>query len=89
VGWCPSDRARRDRRVDLHDQGIEAHACDWCDVARETKIELFVERRIDGVRRAGQEERIAVRGRFRGCLGAEIAAGTWSIFDDEWLTEPL
>ena len=64
-------------------------ARDRSDVADEIEVELVVERRVDRVRRADQEERIAVRRRAHDRLGADIAAGTRAVFDDEWLAEPL
>ena len=36
-----------------------------------------------------QEERIAVGGRAHDRLGADIAAGTRPVLDDEWLAKPL
>jgi len=50
---------------------------------------VFVEARIDGVRIADQEERVAVRGRANDRLGRDIAAGTRPVLDDETLAQPL
>ena len=55
----------------------------------EIEIEIVVERRIDGVRRDGQHQRVAVRRRSYDDLGADIAAGARPIVDEEWLPEPL
>ena len=36
-----------------------------------------------------QEKRVAVRRRTHDRFGADIAAGTRPVLDDEWLAEPL
>ena len=64
-------------------------ARDRRDVADEIEIELFVQRRVDRVRRSDQEERVAIGGRTHDRLGGDIAAGTRPVLDDEWLAEPL
>ena len=64
-------------------------ARDRRDVANEIEVELVVERRVDGVRRSDQEQRVAVRRRVHDHLGPDIAAGARPIFDDELLAEPL
>ena len=69
--------------------GERVIARDRRDVADEIEIELVVERRVDRVRRSDQKERIAVRGRAHDRLGADIAAGTRPVVDDELLAEPL
>ena len=70
-------------------QGTRHDARDRRDVADEIEIELVVERRVDRVRRADQEERVAVRRRAHDRLGGDIAAGARPVLDDEWLAEPL
>ena len=69
--------------------GIADDARDRRDVADEIEIELVVERRVDRVRRADQEERVAIRGRTHDRLGGDIAAGARPVLDDELLAEPL
>ena len=64
-------------------------ARDRRDVADEIEIEFLVERRVDCVRRADQEQCIAVRGRAHDRLGGDIAASTRPVLDDERLAEPL
>ena len=60
-----------------------------CNIADEIEIELVVKRRITRVRCSDIEERITVRSRAHDRLGADIAAGTRAIFNDELLTQPL
>src|SRR5262249_49850733 len=72
-----------------HDVRLPANACDWRDVADEIQTKLVIERDIDGVPTAHQEERITVRGRTHGALGSNIAGRTRPVFNDEWLAEPL
>ena len=69
--------------------GYADDARDRRDVADEIEIELVVERRVDRVRRRGQEERVAVGRRVHDGLGADIAAGARPVLDDELLAEPL
>src|SRR5713226_129364 len=59
------------------------------DGGGESEIEIVVERGVDGVPRSGHKERISVRGRVHDHLGADIAASSWSVLDDELLAEPL
>src|SRR5262245_21454816 len=61
----------RHRRMHHHDEGVAADRCDWRDVADEIEIELVVERRIDGVRRGRQKQRVAVRWCLHDRLGAD------------------
>ncbi len=67
-----------------------AHAtCDGRDIADEIEIELLVERRIDGVWRTNQKQRVTVGGRMHDCFGGCIAAGARPVLDDERVAEPL
>jgi hypothetical protein len=79
----------RERRIDLHDEGRAGEACYRRNIADEIEIELFVERRVDKVWRTDHQERIAVRRRTHDRLGANIAAATRPVFNDEWLAEPF
>jgi hypothetical protein len=51
--------------------------------------ELLVERDVDRVRRADDEERVAIGRRPHHELGAEIGAGAGPILDDELLAGTL
>src|SRR5262245_56736769 len=55
------DRFGWKRWMHHHDESVTANGCDRRDVADEIETELVVERRIDGVRRARHEDRVAVR----------------------------
>ena len=79
----------RNRWVHLHHIGHAHDARDRRDVADEVEIKLVVKRRIDGVRRAHQEQRVAVRCRLHDRLGGDIGAGAGSVLDDERLAELL
>src|SRR5271156_99397 len=83
------NRVGRNRWVHFHDLGYADDTGDRRDVVNEIEIELAIKRRVDRVPRADQEQRIAIRGRAYYRLGADIAAGTWPVLDDEWLSEPL
>jgi hypothetical protein len=64
-------------------------ARDWRDVADEIEAELFVERRIDRMCAADQEQRVAVRGCTHDHLRRDIGASTRPVLDDKLLAEPL
>src|SRR5262245_23443997 len=72
-----------------HDKGRANDARGGRDVADKIEIELVVERRADRVRRTDPKQRIAVRDCSNDRLGANIAARTGPILNDEGLTEPL
>src|SRR5262249_39699038 len=72
-----------------HDEHAAADGGDRRDVANEIEIELLVERRVDRVVRACQEDRVSVRGHAYDRLGADIAGGTRSVLDDEGLAKML
>jgi hypothetical protein len=59
------------------------------DVADEVEAEVRVERRIDGVCRDRQHQRVAVGRRPDDELGADIAGGARPVLDDERLFEPF
>src|SRR5258708_407076 len=79
----------RNRRMYYHDEGVAADGCDRRDVAHEIEIELVVERRVDRVSRACQEQRVAVRRRLHDCLGGDIGGSARPVLDHEWLAEAL
>src|SRR5262245_37856013 len=93
VGLGVSDELRdclgRNRWMHRYDVRLPANACDRRDVADEIETKLVIERGIDGVPTAHDEEGITVRGRTHGCLGSNIAGRTRPVFNDEWLAEPL
>src|SRR5262245_45052389 len=76
---------RLSRKGWLHHHHISCahHARDRCDVADKIEIEVVVEYRVDCVRRADLEERIAVRKRSHDEFGADIAGGARPVVDDE------
>src|SRR5262245_55622181 len=83
------DRLGRNGRIDHHDEGETDDARDGGDIAEENEIELVVESGVDRVRRAYNEERVAVRRRPYGGLGTNVVPAARAVFDDELLTEPL
>src|SRR5262249_29225021 len=89
IGDKLGNRLGRNRWMRHHDEGVAADSCDRRDVANEIEIELVVERRVDRVRRACHEQRVAARRRPHARLRADIAAGARPVLDNELLTEPL
>ena len=83
------NRCRRHRWIDHHDQGNGADARHRRGVADEIETQVVVDRRVDGVRRHGEQQRVAVRGGAHHRLGADIGAGARPVLDDEWLAQPL
>jgi len=64
-------------------------ACNWRRVLDEIEFELFVERRVDGVRAAPQQQRVAVGRCTNNRLGRYIGAAAGPVLDDERLPEPV
>jgi hypothetical protein len=62
-------------------------ARDRSNVAMEIEFEILIERRVPGVGRSSEEQRVAVRRRSHHRFRREIAAGARPILDDERLTE--
>ena len=60
-------------RIDLHDKGAIADACDRRSVSNETETELVVKQVGDRVSRNDQQERMAVGGCTYDRLGADVA----------------
>src|SRR5262249_48921232 len=85
VGDELGDRLGWNGWVDHDDIRGAANARDRRYFADEIEIELLVERRVHRVRQPDEQERIAVRRCPHDALGADIAAGTRSVLDDEWL----
>src|SRR5215468_8870136 len=73
----------------MHEDMVPKTIFDRRYFADEIEIELVVERRVHRVRQPDEQERIAVRRCPHDALGADIAAGTRSVLNDEWLPEPL
>src|SRR6516165_2457445 len=69
--------------------GVRAMLPTGSDIANEVEIELFIECRINRVRRNGQEKRISVRWRAHYCFGSDVAASTRSVLDNELLAESI
>src|SRR5258708_938169 len=78
----------RNRWMYRYDVRLPVNACDRRDVADEIETELVIERGVDGVPTADDEQRVAVRRCAHDRLGADIAAAARSVLDDEWLAEP-
>jgi hypothetical protein len=89
VGRELGNRLGRHRGIDHHHEGKADEARDRRDVAQEHEIELVVERRVDRVQRADDEERVAIRRRPHHRFGADIVAAPWAVFDHELLAQPL
>src|SRR5262249_4284087 len=50
---------------------------------------MLVERRVDGVGRVYQKDRVAIGRRLGDRFGREIVAGSWAVLDNELLAETL
>jgi hypothetical protein len=85
IGDELGDRLRRKRRVDHHHVGHARDARDRRDVADEVVAELVVERRVDRVRRAHHDERVAVGSGIHHRLGGDIGSGPRPVLDHELL----
>ena len=59
------------------------------DVADEIERKLLVERRVDRVGRADDEQRVTVRWCPHDGFGADVAAGPRPVVDDELLAQPF
>jgi len=83
------NRLGRNRWIDLHDKRATANACDRRSVADEIEIQPIVKCDGNRVCRNDQKERMAVGGRTRDRLGADVARSARSVLNDEWLAEAL
>jgi hypothetical protein len=90
-GICDEFRNRLgwNRWVHHHDERRAYDACDRRDVTDEIEIELVVERRVDRVPCANNEQRVAVGRGTHNRLGADIAAATRPVVDNKLLAEAL
>src|SRR5215469_8066141 len=82
LGW--------NRWIYHHDISATANARDRRDVAYEIKIEVRIERGVDRVTRHDRHKQcVAVRWGSHDDFGANIAAGSRPVLDDELLPEAL
>ena len=79
----------RYRRMHENEQRRAHDVRDRREVGDEIVVELLIKRIVDGVDGVRHEQRIAVRGRTRRHLGADIVAATGPVLDEEGLPEPL
>src|SRR6476661_4262825 len=77
------DGLGRNRWINHHEAGLATNAGDRRDVADKIETELVVERRIDHMRAGNQEERITIRRRTYDRLGADSAASSRTVVDNE------
>ena len=85
VGDEFGNRLRRKRRTYRHDVGKSNDAGNRREVADEIEAEFFVERRIDRVHRAAQQQCVTVRGCTNDRFGRYIAARAGPVLDDDRL----
>src|SRR5215467_5082983 len=83
------NRLGRNRWMYHYDVGLPVNAGDRRDVADEIETKLVIERGVDGIPTADHEQRVAVRRCSHDRLCADVAAGTWSVFDNELLAPPF
>jgi len=93
VGFGIGDELRhgsgRNRWIHLHHQGTSDQSGNRRDVAHEIEVEALVERCVDGVCRADQQKRVAVRERFHHRFGADVGTRARPVLNDEGLAEPF
>ena len=93
IGFGVGDEFRngrdRNRQIHLEHERHARGAADRHEVAEKIDTELVVERVVDRMRRNRLEQCVAVRRRFRGRFGADIAAGARPVLDDKGLPHPL
>ena len=73
--------------IDFHHIGRAHDAGDGRNVPDEIEIEVVVKRCADRIIRPDQEECVTVRSCAHDRLGADIAASTGPVLDDEWLAQ--
>ena len=73
----------------LHHQGASDQSGNRRDVAHEIEVEPLVERCVDGICRADQQQRVAVRERFHHRFGADVGTRARPVLNDEGLAEPF
>src|SRR5712671_3030916 len=83
------DRPGRKRGVYHQDIRPPRDARNRRNIADEVETKPVVQRRVDGVRRTAEQERVTVCRRARHGLGAQISACTSAIFNNEWLPKPI
>src|SRR5262245_14629259 len=83
------DRPGRKRGVYHQDIRPPRDARNRRNTADEVETKLVVQRRVDGVRRTAEQERVTVCRRTDDGLGAQIATSTSTIFNNEWLPKPI
>ena len=74
--------------MDQHDQMRARNPSDRRDVPDHIEVEIE-ERRIDRMRCADLEQRVAVGRRAHDRFGADVAGAAGPVVDDDGLTEPL
>ena len=75
--------------MDLHDVGDTNHAGHHREITDRTEFEFIVQRRVDGIGREHDEERVAVRMRSHHRFGGKVARGARTVLDKERLFETL
>src|ERR1700704_4527879 len=73
----------------LHTKWFSTDARYRGDVSQEVVLELFKERRVDGVPHSGQAQRIPTRRRLHDGFGRDVAASSRPVVDHERLAEPV
>ena len=87
VGDEFGDRFRRHSQIARHDERRADDTRNRRNIPREIKCEIRIERRVDGVARRGEEQRIAVRRRSYDGLRCHIAAGARAVFNNQFLAD--
>ena len=95
AGACPGQRdqlaniARRHARVGDQYVGQKGHQGHRDEIPLRIERQTGIQARVDGMRGAGHEQRVAVGHGFRNDIGSQGAAGTRPIVDDHRLAHAL
>ena len=89
IGDEAGDVLRLKRRVHFQHQRDAIDGADRRGVAREVVRQVGEQRRVHGIGRRGEEQRVAVRRGVDDRLGAEIAAGAGLVLDHDGLAERI
>ncbi len=75
--------------VDLHHERRAQDRADRREIAGEIEVEVSVERHVDGLRRRGHQQRVAVCRCAHDGFGPDIGGRAWAVLDHEGLAKPF
>src|SRR5215213_9175748 len=78
-------RVGRNRWIHHHDVGLAVDSRNRRDVVKQVETEFVVDQCAGYSRRADEQERITIWGRFHNRLTADSTTGTWPVLHNKWL----